>query len=363
MAREKRPLRVLSINGGGMRGLYTSTYLSELAKQFAKRRKVERLDMGKGFDLIVGTSTGGIIACALAAGISLDEVTCLYRQYGKEIFPMKMPKNFLNAILQVYFRPKCIASGSATLERELDKKFGDMTMGQVYKQRGIALAVPAIEMSRHRSWVFKTSHLDGRRDDDFRLVDVCLSTSAAPLYLSMARIKNTTDPNHNRVFIDGGLWANNPVLIGMIDALQMTKDEDRIEIFSVGTCERPPGDVLDANSMDRGLKQWGFGSKVVEIALDAQEAAYKNMARILAQYVKRDCVIVPFPHGKIPANAMRFLKLDETSEEGMKALINQAHEDVLETLSVCDQSGNSTGNILSLLFNNLPPLEKQEVPN
>lgn len=363
MAREKRPLRVLSINGGGMRGLYTSTYLSELAKQFAKRRKVEKLDIGKGFDLIVGTSTGGIIACALAAGISLDEVTRLYRQYGKEIFPMKMPENFLDAIPQIYFRPKCIASGSAALERELDKKFGGMTMGQVYKQRHIALAVPAVEMSRHRSWVFKTSHLNGRRDDDIRLVDVCLSTSAAPLYLSMARVKNTTDPYHNRVFVDGGLWANNPILIGLIDALQMTKDEDRIEIFSVGTCERPPGDVLDANSMHRGLKQWKFGSRVVEVSLDAQEVAYKNMARILSQYVKRDCIVVPFPHGTIPVDAMRYLKLDETSEEGIKVLVNQAHEDVLETLSVCDQSDDSMGNVLSLLFNNLPPLEKQEVPN
>ena len=87
-------LRVLSIDGGGMRGVYTSAYLSALAKQAAARREIGDLDVGKAFDLIVGTSTGGIIACALAAGIPLDEVAELYRRHGKEIFPMKMPGGF-----------------------------------------------------------------------------------------------------------------------------------------------------------------------------------------------------------------------------------------------------------------------------
>ena len=363
MAREKRCLRVLSINGGGMRGLYTSTYLSELAKQFAVRRKVGELDIGKGFDLIVGTSTGGIIACALVAGIPLGEVSRLYRQYGKEIFPVKMPSSLAGAILQIFLRPKWVAKGSAALERELDKSFGGLTVGQVHEQRHIALAVPAVEMSRHRSWVFKTPHLDGQRDDDFRLVDVCLATSAAPLYMPMARVKNPTTPNYNHVFVDGGLWGNNPVLVGMIDALRITKEGGRIEIFSMGTCERPHGDVFGVNDMYSGLKEWKFGAKVVEISLDAQEGACENMARILSQHIKRDCIIVPFPHGKIPAKVMPYLQLDETSEKGMQALIDQALADVSETLSTCDRPDDSTGNILSSLLNSIPPLEKQEVTN
>ena len=63
MAKEKRCLlRVLIINGGEMRRLYTGTYLSELAKQFATRQKIEKLNVGKGFDLIVDTNTGSIMA-------------------------------------------------------------------------------------------------------------------------------------------------------------------------------------------------------------------------------------------------------------------------------------------------------------
>ena len=70
----RRPLRVLSIDGGGMRGLYSATYLSSLVKRYTKTRNLEGIDIGRGFDLITGTSTGAIIACVLAAGVPLDRV-------------------------------------------------------------------------------------------------------------------------------------------------------------------------------------------------------------------------------------------------------------------------------------------------
>ena len=139
MTDKPRRLRVLSIDGGGMRGVYTSTYLSGLAKQAAARRKTDNLDVGKAFDLIVGTSTGGIIACALAAGVPLDEVTNLYRKHGKEIFPVKLPDRCsLDLVRQLFSRPKHLALGSAALKRVLEEKLGDLTIGQVYEKRKIA---------------------------------------------------------------------------------------------------------------------------------------------------------------------------------------------------------------------------------
>ncbi len=87
-----RRLRVLSIDGGGMRGLYTAAYLLSLAQRYAVTRGEAALDIGRGFDLITGTSTGAIIACALAAGVSLDRVAALYRERGPEIFPLKLPE-------------------------------------------------------------------------------------------------------------------------------------------------------------------------------------------------------------------------------------------------------------------------------
>ena len=360
MAEGTKSLRVLSIDGGGMRGMYTSAYLSALAKQAAARRDAGDLDVGKAFDLVVGTSTGGIVACALAVGMPLDEVADLYRRHGHEIFPVKMPDGFnVDLCRQLFTRPNHLARGATALQRVLEEKLGNTTVRQVYDQRGIALAIPAIEMSRHRSWVFKTPHLGGHRDDGFRLVDVCLATSAAPLYRSMARVENPTMPGHHHVFVDGGLWANNPVVVGMIDALQMTKPGDRIEIFSLGTCPRPAGDIFGASDVHRGLGEWKFGGEAAVIALDAQEFAYDNMAGMLARHVNRDCHVVRFPRGDLPAKAMPYLDLDETSEKAMQVLVEQAQEDVSLTLSACDRAADNDGKLLAALLRELPPVEKQ----
>lgn len=341
-----------------MRGLYTSAYLSGFAKQSAARRGVDDIDVGKTFDLIVGTSTGGIIACALAAGVPLDDVTAMYRQHGRKIFPVKLPEEVNVSLLkQCFSRPRHIARGAHALERVLEETFGNLTVRQVHDRRGVALAVPTVEMSRHHSWVFKTPHLGGHRDDNFRLVDVCLATSAAPLFRSMARVENPDTPGHFYVFIDGGLWANNPVLVGLIDALQMTKPGDRIEIFSLGTCPRPAGDILELDDMDRGLPGWKFGGEAASISIDAQEFAYDNMASMLAKHVDRECRIVRFPRGNLPAEAMPYLDLDETSDKGLQVFVEQAQRDISLTLSACDRADSEDGRLLATLMNDLVPKE------
>lgn len=178
------PLRVLSLDGGGMRGTYTATYLDRVATAFGKCRGGAVLDIGAAFDLIVGTSTGGIIACALAAGVPLSEIVALYAQHGPAIFPRALPTGLVGLARDHRGRPKALASGTASLRSALEKKLGAKTLGQVYAERGIALAIPTVEMSQHRGWVFKTPHLKGsnHRDDNYSLVDVCLATSAAPIY-------------------------------------------------------------------------------------------------------------------------------------------------------------------------------------
>lgn len=356
MTKKRRHVRVLSIDGGGMRGLYTSAFLSGLAQQAAARRGLDGIDVGKTFDLIVGTSTGGIIACALAAGIPLDDVSNLYSQHGKRIFPVKMPDRFnLNFVRQCCSRSTHIANGAKALEQVLKATFGDMTMIDVYDRRGIALAVPAVEMSRHHSWVFKTPHLGGHRDDSFRLVDVCLATSAAPLFRSMARVEIPNIPDQYHVFVDGGIWANNPVLVGLIDALQMTDPGDRIEIFSLGTCPRPAGDIFAREDVNRGLLGWKLGGEAASLSIDAQEFAYDNMAGMLAKHVNRECHIARFPRGNLPAKAMPYLDLDETSKEGLQVFIEQAQGDVALTLSACDRANGEDGRLLASLMNDFVP--------
>jgi patatin-like phospholipase/acyl hydrolase len=87
--RGPRPFRVLSLDGGGMRGVYASTYLVELAAAFARKRGVAALDIGKGFDLIAGTSTGAIVACALAARVPLRDIVSLVTVQASDWWPVE----------------------------------------------------------------------------------------------------------------------------------------------------------------------------------------------------------------------------------------------------------------------------------
>ena len=350
-----RPFRVLSLDGGGMRGTYTAAFLSCVAAGFKVRRGVMDIDVGRAFDLIVGTSTGGIIACALAAGVPLIDVVDLYRRHGPDIFPLRLPNGISGVIAQQWSRPQALRTGTGALRRALTDRLGDETLLQVYQRRHIALAITAVEMSQHRSWVFKTPHLPSSngRDNDYRLVDVCLATSAAPIYRSMAMVSRPDGPGSN-VFVDGGLWANNPVLVGLVDALGMTERGQRIEVFCLGTCPRPAGEAQPSAKVDRGLRDWQFGGAVASLAVDAQEFAYTNIARMLAPHLDRECEIIKFPRQNVPADLMQYLDLDDTRPEAVEALVNQARSDADMTNSLCSDPTSRDGQLIQRLFMEAP---------
>ena len=90
------------------------------------------------------------------------------------------------------------------------------------------------------------------------------------------------------------------------------------------------------------------------MAQGAQEFAIDNIAQKIGRYVDRDCQIVRFPHGNVPANIMKYLDLDETSTAAMDALVAQAQTDVYETLSRCSDTSDDKGQLVDNLFNDLP---------
>lgn len=364
MAENPKPYRVLSLDGGGMRGVYTAAFLDRLVTHYAGTRGVDNLDLGKGFDLIVGTSTGAIVGCALAIGRPMPEVVSLYQDKGASIFPHRL-RGKASALYRVTQGNRFVKAGDAALRVELKKVLGGITMLEVYQKRNISLSIPTVLMSSHRAWVFKKTPSSGVRDDKYPLVDVCLASSAAPIFRSLAAIP---DPNGKhgqiQVFCDGGLWANNPILVGLIDALMNAAPEQSIEIFSLGTCPRPEGEHLTENEAHRSMLDWTLGADVAPLAISAQEFAYDNMARLLSNVLSglgRSVKRVRFPNKAIPADMMDYLQLDDTRKEATDRLIQQASEDADMTKSACDDANNPDGQMIHRLMLSLPEMPKDGI--
>lgn len=349
--------RVLSIDGGGMRGIYSASYLACLERTFCGQKGCQSLDVGKAFQLIVGTSTGAIIGCGLAKGIPLDRIVALYKENGPRIFPRKMPSGFgMDLLIQLQQRPSLLRKGTEALREALKDVLEQTTMKQLWDERGIALAIPAVNMATYRAWVFKTPHdaQTNHRDDQFSLVDVCLATSAAPLFRSLAGIANPHGGGYE-VFADGGLWANNPILVALVEALRILEHrEEEIEIFALGTCGKPEGEIIPVEALDRGLQDWKFGGEAAGVSIAAQEFAFDMIAKLLRPHLKKQIKIIRFPSDKIPGALLQYLDLDETRLEALDALIRHAQRDADLTNSGIQQ-GTAEGQAIKALFHSMMP--------
>ena len=208
---------VLSIDGGGIRGILAARLLQAMQESsiFPK------------FDLISGTSTGGIIACGLASGVPAKTIVDLYEQHGTEVFDKwALGEN----ALQPKFRP-------GALESRLQATFGATRLSQVTSELLIpsyCVQLPCPVDSdgdgvpeSASSWFFKSWVAREKPDYDWPLWHVARCTSAAPTYFPTMEIKD-------HWMIDGGVFANNPADCALADAGDLWPD-DTIKILSIGT--------------------------------------------------------------------------------------------------------------------------------
>lgn len=235
---EAKPFQILALSGGGFRGLYTAKIIADI------ERDIEA-PIASRFDLITGTSIGGILALALALEVPAQRIVDLFVDHGENIF--KKQRWSLCGLLRAPYSPK-------PLERLLmdPQIFGDRLLGACKHP----VIVPSLSYSTGQPVLFKSPHhIDFRRDHLHRIVDVALATSAAPAYF----------PRHvfnNSQYVDGGLYANAPGFLGLHEAQNFfAQDLQHIHLLSIGTMSSR-FTVNPRQNRDGGVRDWGGWSPI-----------------------------------------------------------------------------------------------------
>lgn len=230
-----KKFKILSIDGGGTRGLIPAKLLMELERELQKTEPDKKLY--EHFDLICGTSTGSIVAIAIALGIPSSDLVKFYRDHAKTIFP----KWFLKVIPR---KIRILASSiysNKPLEKILEKVFTKANGGKVPLLNDLKtkVCVPTFNGNDGQINVLKTKHhKEYLRDYKLPAHQVALSSSSAPVYFPPHSFSysNEFGSGKNVNMIDGGIFANNPSLIGLLEAtekLGLTFSE--ISLLSLGT--------------------------------------------------------------------------------------------------------------------------------
>ncbi|HTU38271.1 MAG TPA: CBASS cGAMP-activated phospholipase [Acidimicrobiales bacterium] len=239
--------QVLAIDGGGVRGLFAAALLAGLEEDL--RRPIVEV-----FDLVVGTSTGGIVALGLGAGLSPAEIVDFYVTLKDAIFNNPMGWRKVRQLFVAKYR-------SAPLEASLRGVFGDTLLGE----SRLPLVIPSYNLGENDVYLLKTPHNERlRRDHKLPMWQVAMATTAAPTFFPAFRL-----PGSHVRLVDGGVWANNPAMVGVTEAVSMFGHPLRkIRVLSVGTTttQRTRQSKLD----NAGLIRWVRSPNVVEVLLNGQ---------------------------------------------------------------------------------------------
>lgn len=210
-----KPFRILSIDGGGIRGIYSAHVL----RCIEERLQINLFDT---FNMIAGTSTGSIIAAGVATGVPAADIVAMYKEHGAEIFRKKrfiLPGKSIHPMFDSVY-------DAQYLENVLTKVFQDKRLGNIKKP----LLIPSTDIGDGCVHVLKSGYSkEFTRDNAVLVKDAVLASCSAPTYF---------DPCRLNVYLlaDGGLWANNPALAAVIDAQKhLGVAQDDIQILSIGT--------------------------------------------------------------------------------------------------------------------------------
>jgi len=275
------PRRILSLDGGGIKGIFSLSFLASIEEEIGN-------PVHQYFDLIAGTSTGGIIALGLGLGFSAKDLLSFYEDLAGQVFGGYPLTRALRHIGVSKYR-------QAPLRKALEGKFRDLKLGDSKRR----LVIPATNLETGDVYVFKTAHHPRlSRDHRERAVDVALATSAAPTYFSAHRGVRGSP------LVDGGLWANNPAGLAVVEAISLLEwTRTDLIVLSMG-CTTAPLNVGLGRRFGLGLVYWS--SKVADIFMSGQSSASLGTAQLLSGQKNVFRVSPSVPPGRF--------KLDRISE-------------------------------------------------
>lgn len=241
----KRTIKILSIDGGGIRGVIPAIVL-------AKIEEITKTPIAHLFDLIAGTSTGGILALGLVKpdkkgsrqpAYRAADWLHIYEEEGTKIFNQSMWERVRS--MGTWWERKYHAQG---IEQVLENRLANARL----KDAITDVLITSYEMQHQNPCFFKSRYAKERPEFDFYMKQIARATSAAPTYFEPAclEILNSKDPF---VLIDGGVVANNPALCAYAEAKNMFPDADDFLVVSIGT-----GEMSRQYDYEQ-VKKWGLG--------------------------------------------------------------------------------------------------------
>lgn len=249
-----RVQRILTLDGGGIRGLVSAVWLDALQRRLHAAGK-GRID--EHFDLVAGSSTGSLIAMGLAIGMAPADIARWYESFGDDVFPgaaQRLWSRVTRSFGQGLSAPRYSPRG---LERVLRRVFGARTLGSA-SPRAMAIAYDTLSRNPLFFKSFKPEHAD------IPLWEVCRAATAAPTYFP-AHL--ATIEGRRRALIDGGVVANNPTACALAEAVRLNGDAslDGIVVLSVGTGQttRP---ISEREATGWGALEWAI--PIIDVLFD-----------------------------------------------------------------------------------------------
>ena len=300
-------LKILSIDGGGIKGVFPAKFLALLEEEIGEGQ------IHKHFDIITGTSTGGIIALALSLGVPAKKILELYKDNAQTIFGKKR----YNIFKRAFYSNKPLED----LLKNIFKQYHNKHEHPRIDNAKTKLLIPIYSLMDGSTQVLKTPHTsDLILDKHIPMYMAAMATSAAPTFFNsysntFKKIDSTTVESFTNK-VDGGVYANNPSMIALIEAqTRLERELSEIDLLSLGT-----GQKIFSNAKKKKRWQvfyWIWKKRIIELFMQSQSQIVHNSISVLNNF----------------NNDFNYHRIDLEFDDNFKVAMDEKNANKLEALA------------------------------